>query len=128
MSDDQVGQPTAAEQRARIGAGGAAKYHEANAAKGKMFARDRVRALVDAGSFVEDGAFANALAADLPADGVITGTATIDDRPIALLANDSTVKAGSWGARSVEKMLRIAEFAYNVGIPMVYLVDSAGAR
>ena len=128
VSDDKVGQPTAAEQRARISAGGAAKYHEANAAKGKMFARDRVRALVDAGSFVEDGAFANALAADLPADGVITGTATIDGRPIALLANDSTVKAGSWGARSVEKMLRIAEFAYNVGIPMVYLVDSAGAR
>jgi methylmalonyl-CoA decarboxylase subunit alpha len=120
--------PTAAEQRERIGAGGAAKYHQANAAKGKMFARDRVRALVDAGSFVEDGAFANALAADLPADGVVTGTATIDGRPIALLANDSTVKAGSWGARSVEKMLRIAEFAYNVGIPMVYLVDSAGAR
>src|SRR6185437_12363730 len=128
VSDDQVGQPTAAEQRARIGAGGAAKYHEANAAKGKMFARDRVRALVDAGSFVEDGAFANALAADLPADGVITGTATIDGRPIALLANDSTVKAGSWGARSVEKMLRITEFAYRTSIPMVYLVDSAGAR
>ncbi|HZV27167.1 MAG TPA: acyl-CoA carboxylase subunit beta [Acidothermaceae bacterium] len=137
MSDEQVGaepkatqqhEPTAAQHRGRIGAGGAAKYHEANAAKGKMFARDRVRALVDAGSFVEDGAFANALAADLPADGVVTGTATIDGRPIALLANDSTVKAGSWGARSVEKMLRIAEFAYNVGIPMVYLVDSAGAR
>jgi len=129
VSDEQVGaEPTAAEQRVRIGAGGAAKYHQANAAKGKMFARDRVRALVDAGSFVEDGAFANALAADLPADGVVTGTATIDGRPIALLANDSTVKAGSWGARSVEKMLRIAEFAYNVGIPMVYLVDSAGAR
>jgi acetyl-CoA carboxylase carboxyltransferase component len=129
VSDEQERhEPTAAEQRVRIGAGGAAKYHQANAAKGKMFARDRVRALVDAGSFVEDGAFANALAADLPADGVVTGTATIDGRPIALLANDSTVKAGSWGARSVEKMLRIAEFAYNVGIPMVYLVDSAGAR
>jgi acetyl-CoA carboxylase carboxyltransferase component len=129
VSDDQVGdQPTAAQQRLRIEAGGAAKYHQANASKGKMFARERVRALVDAGSFVEDGAFANALAADLPADGVVTGTATIDGRPIALLANDSTVKAGSWGARSVEKMLRIAELAYNVGIPMVYLVDSAGAR
>jgi methylmalonyl-CoA decarboxylase subunit alpha len=119
---------TAAELRARIVAGGAAKYHEANAAKGKLFARERVRLLVDEGSFVEDGAFANALAADLPADGVITGTATIDGRPVALLANDSTVKAGSWGARSVEKMLRIAEFAYTVGIPLVYLVDSAGAR
>ena len=131
MSDDQVGpaEPSSGAQlRERIEAGGAAKYHQANAAKGKMFARERVAALVDAGSFVEDGAFANALAADLPADGVVTGTATIDGRPIALLANDSTVKAGSWGARSVEKMIRIVEFAYNVGIPMVYLVDSAGAR
>ena len=131
MSDQPVGddvEPTAAQLRERIEAGGAAKYHEANASKGKMFARDRVRALVDAGSFVEDGAFANVLAADLPADGVVTGTATIDGRPVALLANDSTVKAGSWGARSVEKMIRIAEFAYNAGIPMVYLVDSAGAR
>ncbi len=131
MSDQPVSDdagPTAAQRRERIEAGGATKYHEANASKGKMFARDRVRALVDAGSFVEDGAFANALAADLPADGVVTGTATIDGRPVALLANDSTVKAGSWGARTVEKMVRIAEFAYNVGIPMVYLVDSAGAR
>jgi acetyl-CoA carboxylase carboxyltransferase component len=131
MSDERATQqhePTAAQLRERIEAGGAAKYHEANAAKGKLFARARVHALVDAGSFVEDGAFANALAAELPADGVVTGTATIDGRPVALLANDSTVKAGSWGARSVEKMLRIAEFAYNVGIPMVYLVDSAGAR
>jgi acetyl-CoA carboxylase carboxyltransferase component len=123
-----VSDETPSELHERIVRGGAAKYHEANAAKGKLFARERVRLLVDDGSFVEDGAFANALAADLPADGVITGTATIDGRPVALLANDSTVKAGSWGARSVEKMLRIAEFAYDAGIPMVYLVDSAGAR
>ncbi|HEY8728461.1 MAG TPA: acyl-CoA carboxylase subunit beta [Acidothermaceae bacterium] len=120
--------PSAADARTRVLAGGAAKYHQANAAKGKLFARERIRLLVDADSFVEDGLLANALATDLPADGVITGTATIDGRPVGLLANDSTVKAGSWGARSVEKMLRIAEFAYNAGIPMVYLVDSAGAR
>jgi methylmalonyl-CoA decarboxylase subunit alpha len=123
-----VSDETPAELHERIVRGGAAKYHDANAAKGKLFARERVRLLVDDGSFVEDGAFANALAPDLPADGVITGTATIDGRPVALLANDSTVKAGSWGARSVEKMLRTAEFAYDAGIPMVYLVDSAGAR
>ncbi len=120
--------PSAADARTRVLAGGAAKYHQANAAKGKLFARERIRLLVDADSFVEDGLLANALATDLPADGVITGTATIDGRPVGLLANDSTVKAGSWGARSVEKMLRITEFAYNAGIPMVYLVDSAGAR
>ena len=120
--------PTAPELRAQIESGGAAKYHAANAAKGKLFARERVRLLVDAGSFVEDGAFANVSAGGLPADGVLTGTATLDGRPIALMANDSTVKAGSWGARTVEKIIRIIETAYRTGVPMVYLVDSAGAR
>jgi len=112
----------------RIQAGGAAKYHEANAAKGKLFARERIVRLVDKDSFVEDGHFANAAAPDLPADGVITGTARINGRPVCLLANDSTVKAGSWGARTVEKMIRITDQAYNTGVPMIYLVDSAGAR
>jgi acetyl-CoA carboxylase carboxyltransferase component len=112
----------------RIQAGGAEKYHASNAAKGKLFARERVRLLVDEGSFVEDGRFANALAGDLPADGVITGLARIDGRPVALMANDSTVKAGSWGARTVEKIVRTIEQAYDLGVPMVWLVDSAGAR
>jgi len=120
--------PPVAELRARIERGGAQRYHEANAAKGKSFARERVRLLVDDGSFTEDGTFANALAQDLPADGVITGTATIDGRPVALMANDSTVKAGSWGARTVEKIIRIIETAYRTKVPMIYLVDSAGAR
>ncbi len=109
-------------------AGGAVKYHEANAAKGKMFARDRIAHLVDDGSFIEDGLLANALADGLPADGVVTGTATIAGRPVCLMANDSTVKAGSWGARTVEKIIRIIERAYDLGVPMVWLVDSAGAR
>ena len=117
-----------ADLRATVERGGAPKYHEANAAKGKLFARERVRLLVDEGSFAEDGLYANALAGDLPADGVITGTATIDGRPVALMANDSTVKAGSWGARTVEKIIRIIERAYQAGLPMIYLVDSAGAR
>ncbi|MEV4413529.1 acyl-CoA carboxylase subunit beta [Catellatospora sp. NPDC049609] len=116
------------ELRERIGAGGAPKYHQANAAKGKLFARERIARLVDKGSFVEDGVFANALAHGLPADGVITGQATIDGRQVGLMANDSTVKAGSWGARTVEKIIRIIERAYAQGVPMVYLVDSAGAR
>jgi acetyl-CoA carboxylase carboxyltransferase component len=109
-------------------AGGAPKYHQANAAKGKLFARDRVALLVEEGSFVEDGLFANALAAGLPADGVVTGVASVDGRQICLMANDSTVKAGSWGARTVEKIIRIIERAYTAGMPMIYLVDSAGAR
>jgi acetyl-CoA carboxylase carboxyltransferase component len=117
-----------AQLRKRVRAGGAEKYHAANSAKGKLFARERVALLVDDGSFVEDGLFANVQAEGLPADGVVTGSATIDGRPVCLMANDSTVKAGSWGARTVEKIIRIIEKAYATGVPMVYLVDSAGAR
>jgi acetyl-CoA carboxylase carboxyltransferase component len=120
--------PPVDELRETVERGGAQKYHDANAAKGKLFARERVRLLVDEGSFVEDGVFANVAAGDLPADGVVTGTARVDGRPVCLMANDSTVKAGSWGARTVEKIIRIIETAYRTGVPMVYLVDSAGAR
>jgi acetyl-CoA carboxylase carboxyltransferase component len=114
--------------RERVHAGGAERYHGANAARGKLFARERITRLVDEGSFVEDAALANALADGLPADGVVTGQARVDGRPMCLMANDSTVKAGSWGARTVEKIIRIIEQAYLVGVPMIYLVDSAGAR
>ena len=120
--------PPVAELRATVEKGGAPRYHEANAAKGKLFARERVRLLVDEGSFVEDGMFANVTAGDLPADGVVTGTARIDGRLVCVMANDSTVKAGSWGARTVEKIIRMIERAYATSVPMVYLVDSAGAR
>ena len=112
----------------RIEQGGAEKYHKKNFETGKLFARVRITKLVDQGSFLEDAALANHLDAELPADGVITGTALVDGRPIALMANDSTVKAGSWGKRTVEKILRIQETAARLRIPMMYLVDSAGAR
>src|SRR5215831_8559098 len=112
----------------RIEKGGAAKYHQKNAEQGKAFARDRIAKLIDAGSFVEDAALANNVDPDLPADGVITGTATIDGRVVCLMANDSTVKAGSWGRRTVEKILRIQETARDLRVPLFYLVDSAGAR
>src|SRR5262245_65649506 len=121
-------QPRVAKLREQVAGGGAKKYHDANARRGKLFARERVALLVDDGSFVEDGQLANVMAGDLPADGVVTGTATIDGRPVALMANDSTVKAGSWGARTVEKIIRIIETAYRTGVPMVYLAASAGAR
>ncbi|MFS8479795.1 MAG: acyl-CoA carboxylase subunit beta [Micromonosporaceae bacterium] len=114
--------------RKRVRAGGAERYHAANAARGKLFARERIARLVDPGSFVEDGLLANAMADGLPADGVVTGSATIDGRRVCLMANDSTVKAGSWGARTVEKIIRIIEKGYREGVPIVYLVDSAGAR
>jgi len=120
--------PELAELRARVERGGAPRYHQSAAASGKLFARARIACLVDDGSFTEDGRYANALADGLPADGVITGTALVDGRPVALMANDSTVKAGSWGARTVEKIIRVIEKAYSGGLPMIYLVDSAGAR
>ncbi|HZM67070.1 MAG TPA: carboxyl transferase domain-containing protein, partial [Nakamurella sp.] len=117
-----------AERRESLLAGGAERYHQANAAKGKLFVRERIARLVDEGSFVEDGMFANALSDSLPADGVVTGLASLEGRRVCLMANDSTVKAGSWGARTVEKIIRIIERAYSTGVPMIYLVDSAGAR
>jgi len=127
-TDDAPGHPHLPDLRAEVEGGGASKYHRANSEKGKLFARERIRLLVDDGTFVEDGLFANVLAGDLPADGVVTGTARVAGRSVALMANDSTVKAGSWGARTVEKIIRIIEAAYQRGLPMVYLVDSAGAR
>src|SRR3954463_5447898 len=84
--------PPVAELRASVEKGGAARYHESNAAKGKLFARERGALLVDEGSCVEEGLFVNVLAGDLPADGVVTGHATIDGRPVCIMANDSTVK------------------------------------
>src|SRR4051812_15105161 len=115
---------------AKIRKGGAPKYHESNAAAGKKFCRDRIALLCDDGGkdFVEDGLYANATSADLPADGVVTGIGRVHGRPVAIMANDSTVKAGSWGARTVEKIVRIQETAGRLGIPLFYLVDSAGAR
>ena len=108
--------------------GGDTKYHEKNKQSGKYFARTRIEKLVDADSFIEEGLFANMVEGDLPADGVITGFAKVDGVSVGIMANDSTVKAGSWGARTVEKIVRLQEQAGKLGIPIYYLVDSAGAR
>jgi len=114
---------------AEIEKGGAPKYHQKNTEDGKLFARERIARFCDPDSFVEDGAFANYNAGgSLPADGVITGIGRVHGRDVAIMANDSTVKAGSWGARTVEKIVRIQEMAGRYRIPMIYLVDSAGAR
>lgn len=113
---------------AEIRRGGAEKYHSQNAKKGKLFCRDRIELLCDRGSFVEDGLFAGATEEGLPADAVVTGTARLDGRRVAIMASDSTVKAGSWGRRTVEKILRVQEVAAQLRIPIFYLVDSAGAR
>jgi acetyl-CoA carboxylase carboxyltransferase component len=98
------------------------------AAQNKLYVRDRIALLVDEGSFVEDGQLANALASGLPADGVVTGQGLVDGRPALVVANDPTVKAGSWGARTVEKIIRVTERALAEELPIFWLIDSAGAR
>ena len=90
--------------------------------------RDRLRILLDPGSWVEDGLLANARAEGLPADGVLTGVGRIDGRPVAVIAHDFTVKAGSWGALSCEKQVRILERADRDLLPVIFLVDAAGGR
>jgi acetyl-CoA carboxylase carboxyltransferase component len=102
---------------ARARAGGEARYHAKAREQRKLFCRDRLALLLDAGSFVEDFALANAQAGDLPADGVVTGIGRIDERTVCVMANDSTVKAGSWGRRTVEKILRIQERAERLRAP-----------
>jgi acetyl-CoA carboxylase carboxyltransferase component len=109
-------------------AGGPQRHHEKSEQQGKLPVRERVTRLLDEGSLAEDGLLANWEQEGLGADGVVTGTGTIDGRPVALMANDPTVKAGSWGPKVVEKIVRIQERALTQRIPMVYLVDSAGAR
>ena len=115
------------ELRAAAKAGGA-RYLPKLREQNKLTVRERLDLLLDADSFIEDGIFANALAGDLPADGVVTGLGRIGGRPVAVMANDPTVKAGSWGALTVEKIVRIQEQAARLRVPLFYLVDSAGAR
>ena len=113
----------------RIQKGGAEKYHERNRQQKKLFARDRLKLLLDDGKIeFEDGMFAENRDPELPSDGVVTGVGRIDGRPVAFSASDSTVKAGSAGEKSVQKNLRIQEMAMQMRIPMFYLIDSAGAR
>jgi acetyl-CoA carboxylase carboxyltransferase component len=108
--------------------GGLEKYHLKNGEKGKLFVRDRLRFLFDEDIEIEDAFFANCEDGSLPADGVVTGIGKINGRTVCVMANDSTVKAGSWGAHTVEKIIRIQETADKLNVPILYLVDSAGAR
>ncbi|WP_318509518.1 acyl-CoA carboxylase subunit beta [Bacillus sp. T3] len=121
-------QKTLEERVNKIKQGGAPKYHEKNQEQGKLFVRDRLKLLFDPGFELEDALFANCMAGDLPADGVYTGMGKINGQLVCVMANDSTIKAGSWGARTVEKIIRIQETAEKLRVPLLYLVDSAGAR
>lgn len=115
------------ELQERLRLGGPARYRERLKDSGKLAVRDRIGRLLDPG-WVEDGLLANNQEAGLAADGVVTVTGRIFGRAVVVMANDPTVKAGSWGARTVEKILRIQEKAMTLSCPIYYLVDSAGAR
>ncbi len=122
MSEKEIA--SAREATLAPGERGAAKL----AAQHKLYVRDRIALLCDEGSFTEDGQLANALGSGLPADGVVTGQGLLDGRPVLVVANDPTVKAGSWGARTVEKIIRVTERALCEELPIFWLIDSAGAR
>lgn len=116
------------ENRQKVERGNAEKYKEKLAKQQKLFVRDRLALLFDDGKYEEDGMFANNKAEGLPADGVVTAIGKVNGETVCVMANDSTVKAGSWGSRTVEKIIRIQEVAEKLHVPLLYLVDSAGAR
>ncbi|HYM51411.1 MAG TPA: acyl-CoA carboxylase subunit beta [Candidatus Limnocylindrales bacterium] len=108
--------------------GGSAKYAEKLRDQRKLPVRRRLELLLDPGFQVEDGLLAHSDEPGYGADGVVTVVGQIDSRTVCVMANDPTVKAGSWGARTVEKIIRIQETAQRLQVPIFYLVDSAGAR
>lgn len=113
----------------RIKKGGTEKYHRRNREQKRLFARDRLKLLLDDGKIeFEDGMFAEVQNPELPSDAIITGVGRIHGRPVAFSASDSTVKAGAAGEKSVQKSIRIQEMAMQMRIPFFYLIDSAGAR
>lgn len=125
MSRDHAGDVTRARQATLTAPPAAAAKL---AGQGKLPVRERLALLFDEGTFVEDGQLANALAGNLPADGVVTGRGLVEGRPALVVANDPTVKAGSWGARTVEKIVRVTELALRDELPVFWFIDSAGAR
>jgi acetyl-CoA carboxylase carboxyltransferase component len=118
------------ERTAEVALGGGPAAVERHRGRGKLTARERIDRLVDPGSaFLE----LNALAAfdlyngDAPGAGIVTGVGSIEGRPCVVVANDATVKGGSYFPLTVKKHLRAQEVAEQNGLPCVYLVDSGGA-
>lgn len=119
------------ELREKLQAGGGAKRIERQHAQGKLSARERVDLLTDDGEpWVELGLL---VAHDLyegqaPGAGVVTGVGRVHGREVVVVANDATVKAGSWWPETITKILRAQEVAMRCRIPIIYLVDSAGVN
>lgn len=107
-----------------------AKSLERHRKRGKLFARDRIEGLLDAGSpFLEIGALAGIglYDEDVPGAGMIGGIGFVHGRPVAVLANDATVKGGTYYPISVKKHLRMQQVAEENNLPSIYMVDSGGA-
>src|SRR5918996_3717829 len=120
-------------EKAKLG-GGPEKIQKQHDA-GKLTARERIDLLVDAGTFVELGIHAGPHFSqramegrEAPADGVVTGWGDVDGRTVAVAAYDFTVMAGSMGMTGELKVSRLREIALNKRMPMIWLLDSAGAR
>ncbi len=120
-------------EKAKLG-GGQEKIDNLHA-KGKLTARERIELLVDEKSFEEIDMFVKHRATDFglnkqhyPGDGVVTGFAKIDGRPIALFSQDFTVFGGSLSETHAEKIVKIMDMAMKLGIPVIGLNDSGGAR
>ena len=116
---------------ARLESGGGPDKIERQHAQGKLTARERVAGLTDPGSrFVEIGLLVayDQYDGQAPAAGVVTGIGLIHGREVVIVANDATVKAGSWWPETIKKILRAQEIAMRCRVPIVYLVDSAGVN
>lgn len=123
------------EMRQKAKMGGGEKRIEAQHDKGKYTARERIMRLVDEGSFEEFDMFVTHRVSDFGiddqeylSDGVVTGHATINGRQVAIFSQDFTVFGGSLGEMFAKKMCKIMDFAIKVGIPIIGLNDSGGAR
>ncbi|HUH11711.1 MAG TPA: acyl-CoA carboxylase subunit beta [Longimicrobiales bacterium] len=115
----------------RLRAGGGPDRVERQHQQGKLTARERIALLLDPGaSFLEVGLLVahDRYEGQAPAAGVVTGIGTVQGRPVVVVANDATVKAGSWWPETITKMLRAQEIAMRCRVPIVYLVDSAGVN
>src|SRR5262245_24483610 len=119
------------ERTARVAAGGGEKSVERHRSRGKLTARERIDLLVD-----PDTAFLelSALAAwglyddQAPAAGIVTGIGIVEGRECVIVANDATVKGGTYFPTTVKKHLRAQEIAQQNRLPCIYLVDSGGAN
>ena len=116
----------------RIKGGGGERYRERHKSRGKLLVRERIDALIDPGSpFLEFSQLAGYEMYgkdDVPAGGIVTGIGRIEGQECLIVANDATVKGGSYYPVTVKKHLRAQEIAQDNHLPCVYLVDSGGAN